>query len=127
MKKRVFRRWAEDPASLRDLLVARLGIDRKAAFELVAAGNVSVGSSPASDLPAAVGVGTKVTVQFSEQVVAPPTVVVFRDDDVAVVDKPPGLASQPEPSQRSDCLAASVTRDLGNGARVMQRRAIVAD
>jgi len=121
MKKRVFRRWAEDPASLRDLLVDRLGIDRKTAFDLVTAGNVSVGSSPVSDVHASVGIGTKVTVQLSAPVVAPPTVVVFRDDDVAVVDKPPGLASQPEPSQRTYCLTASVTRDLGAGARLMHR------
>jgi 23S rRNA pseudouridine1911/1915/1917 synthase len=121
MKKRVFRRWADDPASLRDLLVARLDITKEVAFELVRAGNVQVGTATASDFYAAVGVGTKVTVQLSAPIVAPPTVVVFRDDDLAVVDKPVGLASQPEPNQRANCLAASVTRDLGEGARVMHR------
>src|SRR6478752_1964658 len=69
MKKRVFRRWGDDPASLRDLLAARLALSQ----------------------------------------------------DVAIVDKPPGLPSQEEPGQRSYCLAVGVARDLGDGARLMHR------
>lgn len=121
MKKRVFRRWADDPASLRDLLVARLAIEKKEAVDLVATGNVSVGGAPASNPFASVGVGASVTIRLEVPLVAPPTVVIFRDEDVAVVDKPPGLPSQPEPSRRSYCLAAAAARDLGHRARVMHR------
>jgi 23S rRNA pseudouridine1911/1915/1917 synthase len=121
MKKRVFRRWGDDPASLCDLLVTRLGLTKEAAIELVEAGNVHVGSEPATHPLAHVDIGDKLTVQLAETLVAPLTVVVFRDEDVAVVDKPAGLPSQPEPSRRGYCVSAAVTRDLGAGARVMHR------
>jgi 23S rRNA pseudouridine1911/1915/1917 synthase len=121
MKKRVFRRWGDDPASLRDLLAARLALSREAAGELIDRGSVLVGSAPASDPHQAIAVGAKLTVLLGASVEPPPTVVVHRDQDVAIVDKPPGLPSQEEPGQRSYCLAVGVARDLGDGARLMHR------
>src|SRR4051812_28165356 len=121
MKKRVFRRWADDPVSLRELLVARLGITKEAADDLVAAGNVRLGDATVDHANVSVEIGDKLTVVLTMPMVAPPTQIVFRDEDVAVVDKPPGLPSQPEAGQRSYCLAAAVTRDLGGGARIMHR------
>jgi len=121
MTKRVFRRWADDPASLRDLLVARLGVTREAAVELVDRGSVFVGTEAARDPHHAIAIGAKLTVLLGTPVEPPPTVVVHRDLDVAVVDKPPGLPSQEEPGQRSYCLAVGVARDLGDGARLMHR------
>ena len=121
MKKRVFRRWGDDPASLRDLLVARLGVTREAAVELVDRGSVFVGTEAARDPHHAIAIGAKLTVLLGTAVEPPPTIVVHRDQDVAVVDKPPGLPSQEEPGQRSYCLAVGVARDLGEGARLMHR------
>ena len=46
---------------------------------------------------------------------------VHRDADLAVVDKPAGLPSQPEPSQEAFSLTEAVARDLGPEARVMHR------
>ena len=47
--------------------------------------------------------------------------IVHRDHDVAVVDKPAGLPSQAEPSQVAFSLTEAVTRELGREARVMHR------
>src|SRR5262245_55030137 len=121
MKKRVFRRWADDPESLVELLVARLGISKEAAVDLVEGGSVSANLEAVLNPRARVGVGVKLTVRLAAPVDPPPLVVVFRDDDVAVVDKPAGLPSQPEPGQRAYCLSVAATRDLGAGARVMHR------
>lgn len=121
MKKRVFRRWANDPASLHDLLVARLAVTPKEAAELVARGTVYVGHRRADDPLGEVHVGQQLTVHLSPPVDAPATVVVCRDGDLAIVDKPAGLPSQAEPAQRAFSLEAAATRDLGAEARLMHR------
>jgi 23S rRNA pseudouridine1911/1915/1917 synthase len=121
MKKRVFRRWANDPASLRDLLVARLDLSPSDAAALVARGNVYVGRARAHDVLGSVAVGDQLTVHLAPAAEAPPLVVVYRDDDLAIVDKPAGLPSQAEPAQRAFSLEAAVTRELGADARLMHR------
>src|SRR5436305_8042573 len=121
MKKRIFRRWANDPAPLRELLIARLDVTPAEASELVERGSVYVGSERAVDAHSKVGVGDKLTVHWSPAPAAPPIAVVYRDEDIAVVDKPPGLPSQPEPGQRSFSLDAAATRDFGADARLMHR------
>lgn len=121
MKKRVFRRWANDPASLRDLLVARLALTPKEAADLVARGSVYVGHHRADDPFAEVHVGQQLTVHSSPPVEAPPVVIIYRDEDLAIVDKPTGLPSQAEPAQRAFSLEAAATRDLGAEARLMHR------
>ena len=52
---------------------------------------------------------------------APPIVVVYRDEDLAIVDKPAGLPTQAETAQRAFSLEAAATRDLGADARLMHR------
>ncbi len=91
------------------------------AIDLVERGAVYVGTRRASDPASKVAVGDKLTVHVTPSADAPPIVVVYRDADLAVVDKPPGLPSQPEPGQRSFCLDAAAIRDLGAQARLMHR------
>jgi 23S rRNA pseudouridine1911/1915/1917 synthase len=121
MKKRVFRRWANDPAALRDLLVARLGLTPADAAALVARGSVYVGRARADQALTNVAVGDQLTVHLSLPSEVPPLVVVYRDDDLAIVDKPAGLPSQAEPGQRAFSLEAAAARDLGADARLMHR------
>src|SRR5437764_1426606 len=121
MKKRVFRRWANDPASLRDLLVERLGLTPVDAAALIARGSVYVGGARAEDALGSVAIGDQLTVHLSPGAEAPPLVVVYRDDDLAIVDKPAGLPSQAEPGQRAFSLEAAATGELGANARLMHR------
>ena len=121
MKKRVFRRWSHDPALLCDLLVARLGLTSDEALALVDRGGVYVDRERVTTPRRQVGVGDQLTVHLTPPAVAPPLVVVYRDDDLAVVDKPVGLPSQAEPGQSTFCLDAMALRDLGPEARLMHR------
>jgi len=121
MKKRVFRRWADDPPVLDRLVAARLDLERQDAAALIARGSVSVDGERVSEREAPVGVGQKITVHLGALAEAPPVVCVYRDADLAVVDKPAGLPSQPEPSQQAFALTAALTRDLGGFARAMHR------
>jgi 23S rRNA pseudouridine1911/1915/1917 synthase len=121
MKKRIFRRWANDPASLRDFLVARLDVSPADAAALVARGSVYVGRTRARDALCSIAVGGQVTVHLSPAAEAPPLVVVYRDEDLAIVDKPAGLPSQAEPGQRAFSVEAAATRELGADARLMHR------
>ena len=122
MKKRVFRRASDDPALLCDLLVARLSLTFEAALDLVDRGGVYVDSERVTAARRKIAVGEKLTVHVTPAtLVAPPIVVVYRDDDLAIVDKPTGLPSQAETGQRAYCLDAMATRDLGPEARLMHR------
>lgn len=121
MKKRILRRASNDPAQLRDLVVARLALSADEATDLIKRGSIYVGAQRRSDPLAHVAVGEKLTVHMTPSIVAPPIVVVYRDADLAVVDKPAGLPSQAEPGQHAFSLAAAVARDLGPDARLMHR------
>ncbi|HEX9102822.1 MAG TPA: RluA family pseudouridine synthase [Polyangia bacterium] len=121
MKKQVFRRSANDPAPLDRLLALRLGLPRADAVDLVVRGSVYVGSDRANDAAAEIPVGTKLTVHLTASSPTPPLVIVYRDDDLAVVDKPAGLPSQPERGQQAFSLDAAVARELGGEARPMHR------
>jgi 23S rRNA pseudouridine1911/1915/1917 synthase len=122
MKKRVFRRASNDPALVVDLLVARLGLTFDAAIDLVDRGGVYIGSERVTAPRRKVAVGERLTVHLTAAaVVAPPIVVVYRDADLAVVDKPAGLPSQAEKGQSAHCLDAMAKRDLGAAARLMHR------
>ncbi len=121
MKKQVFRRWANDPASLDRLLAARLGLAAADAVDLVERGGVYVGSDRATDPTAEVAVGARLTVHSTPSLPTPPLVVVHRDTDLAVVDKPAGLPAQAERGQHAFSLDAAVARELGREARTMHR------
>src|SRR5881394_12946 len=110
MKKRVLTRASGDPASLIELLAARLGVERQRAKAWIDAGSVYLGGVRVAN-SSPVAVGDRVTV-----FVTPPSVaatrpsVVHRDDWIAVLDKPAGLPSQDEISQHATTLK-TFTRD----------------
>src|SRR5690349_2567083 len=107
MKKRVFRRAANDPADLRQLIVVRLGLAEDQAADLMARGSVYVGDARTT-VSRKIDNAERVTVYLSPTVEAPPLVIVHRDADVAVIDKPPGLPSQAEPGQRAFSVEAAI-------------------
>jgi 23S rRNA pseudouridine1911/1915/1917 synthase len=121
MKKRVLSRAAHDPEPLIDLLCARLHVSPAEAHDLVDAGAVYVEGERVMQ-PRGIGVGQRLTV-FAEALpeAPPPLTIVHRDDWIAVVDKPPGLPSQPERSQRAHALDLQAQRTLGHTARMMHR------
>ena len=122
MKKRVLRRASDDPALLCELVAARLDLSFEAALDLVDRGSVYVDDVRVTASRHRVDVGEKVTVHLpAATTAAPPIVVVYRDEDLAIVDKPAGLPSQAEVRQRAYCLDAMATRDLGPDARLMHR------
>jgi 23S rRNA pseudouridine1911/1915/1917 synthase len=121
MKKRVFRRWANDPPELDKLVAARLDLAREEAVALIERGSVSIDGERALRHELLIEVGQKIAVHLGHVEAAPPLVFAYRDQDVAVVDKPAGLPSQAEPSQQAFALTAAVTRDLGGYARLMHR------
>ncbi|MCU1282245.1 MAG: ribosomal large subunit pseudouridine synthase [bacterium] len=122
MKKRVLRRASDDPALLCDLLVARLALTFEAALEIVDHGGVYIDGKRVTARRYKVAVGEQVTVHLMPATpVAPPIVVLHRDEDLAIVEKPAGLPSQAETGQRTYCLDAMATRDLGPEARLMHR------
>jgi 23S rRNA pseudouridine1911/1915/1917 synthase len=120
MKKRIFRRWANDPLDLRALLVARLGVTGEEAADLIAAGSVYVGQDRAV-ASSSVAAGAQITVHTVRAHPAPRLHVVHSDDDVAIIDKPAGLPSQAEPGQRAFSVEAAIERELGREARLMHR------
>jgi 23S rRNA pseudouridine1911/1915/1917 synthase len=87
-----------------DAALARLfGLSRAKAAELIADGSVLVNGRPAAKsdrVPAGewldVTLPPPVTVQSRPEPV-PGLVVVYEDDDIVVVDKPPGVAAHPTP------------------------------
>src|SRR5262249_9732341 len=120
MKKRIFRRWANDPADLRDVIAARIGLTADEASDLIVRGSVYVGHERTTE-SRKVAVGERLTVHLTPTPEAPPLVILHRDEDVVVIDKPAGLPSQAEPGQRAFSVEAAVARDLGRDARVMHR------
>lgn len=120
MHKRVLTRALGDPEAIAELVAARLQLAPTAAAERVAAGAVYVGGRRVGG-EARVAVGDKVTV-YLDRVAAPASFrVVYQDDWIAIVDKPAGLPSQAERSQRAATLEAEVQRTLGAAARLMHR------
>ena len=119
--KRVFRRWANDPAELDRLIEARLDMNRLDVRALIEAGNVTVDGKRVTDDTLHIRVGQSIGFHTEKPKQAPPVVCAYRDDDLAVVDKQAGLPSQPEPWQKAYALTEVVTRDLGSVARPMHR------
>jgi 23S rRNA pseudouridine1911/1915/1917 synthase len=120
MKKRIFRRWANDPVDLRDLIVARLGLTADEATDLIVRGSVYIGHERTTE-SRKVADGERLTIHLTLTLEAPPLAILHRDDDVAVIDKPAGLPSQAEPGQRAFSVEAAIARDLGRDARLMHR------
>ncbi|MDB4969137.1 MAG: rluA [Myxococcales bacterium] len=121
MNKRVLTRASGDPDSLVELLSARLGVDARQAKAWITAGSVYVGGKRIA-APCAVAIGDKLTV-FIAAPAAPTSVptIIHQDDWMAVLDKPPGMASQAEVRQRSAALDAFALRTFGPDARMLHR------
>jgi 23S rRNA pseudouridine1911/1915/1917 synthase len=86
-----------------DVALARLlGLSRAAAAALVEAGSVTVdGAEPVKSQRVSGGAWVEVTLPETRTAAEPQPVpglaVVYRDDDILVVDKPPGVAAHPSP------------------------------
>lgn len=120
MPKRVITRAIDDPEDLVDLVAARLALTTERARQLVECGSVYVDGERA-DSARPVAAGEKILVYTDANVVESDLVFVHRDDWIAVVDKPAGMATQPERSQRTGALEARVQQHIGGVARAMHR------
>src|SRR5256885_6620076 len=114
MKKRVLTRASGDPESLVELLATRLGVDHAQAKAWIDLGSVYIGGARVA-APSAVAIGERVTVFVTPPSSAAPNptivpTVVHRDEWIAVLDKPSGMASQGEVSQRAGSLEAFAQR-----------------
>jgi 23S rRNA pseudouridine1911/1915/1917 synthase len=121
MKKRVFTRAPQDPEPLDELLAARLAISDGDARAILRRGGVHVdGRRAVMTMPIAVGAKVVVFVDDRPAHDAELTIA-FRDDDVLIVDKPAGIASQAERANSEDALDARVQRLVGGDARLLHR------
>jgi RluA family pseudouridine synthase len=122
MQKRVFTRTPQDPESLDALMSTRLGLTVEESHQLITRGAVHVsGRRVLKNAAIAVGAKVIVFVDLRQTVVPPSLVIVFRDDWLAVVDKPAGIATQPERSSSEQALDTQVQRQLDPQARMMHR------
>jgi 23S rRNA pseudouridine1911/1915/1917 synthase len=121
MKKRVLTRAFGDPEPLDALLTIRCDVDADAARRWIGSGAVYVGTERVTE-SRRVPVGAKITVYLGgAQSTPPPLDVVHVDDWIAVVNKPAGMPSQAERSQRSGALDVLVQQAVGGAARLMHR------
>jgi 23S rRNA pseudouridine1911/1915/1917 synthase len=120
MAKRVLTRAPDDPASLVELLAARLSVEPAAARARIAAGSVYVAGRRAGE-STPVAVGAKVTVYLTVAAPPPPLRVAYEDDWLVVVDKAAGVPCQAERSQQAAALDAQVQRAFGSATRMMHR------
>jgi 23S rRNA pseudouridine1911/1915/1917 synthase len=122
MKKRVFTRAPQDPEWLDALLSLRLALGLEEAQQLVTRGAVHVSGRRLIENER-IAVGAKLIVFLDP--CAPATeaslTVAFQDQWLAIVDKPPGVATQAERSTSDQALDAQVQRQLGGEARMMHR------
>jgi 23S rRNA pseudouridine1911/1915/1917 synthase len=109
-----------DPRAIDAFVAARLLIDPERAQEWVRLGAVQVGGRRA-DLHTRLLTGMRVIIR---EPAAPeelePLAVIYRDDDLLVVDKPAGMLSQPSANEAASSLEARVQRELPE-ARLMHR------
>jgi RluA family pseudouridine synthase len=122
MQKRVFTRAPQDPEWLDALLSTRLSVGVEESQQLITRGAVHVGGRRVLENER-ITVGAKVIVfvDLRQAIVTAPLVIAFRDDWLVVVDKPAGIATQPERSSSEQALDAQVQRQLGHEARMMHR------
>jgi RluA family pseudouridine synthase len=120
MRKHVLRVAMGDPRAIVPFLVERLLIDDKQAAEWVKLGAVTVGGKRA-DAYTRLLTGMRVIVREpAAPVDDQPLEVVWRDDDMLVIDKPAGMLSQPSPGESASSLEARVQAEVPS-ARLMHR------
>lgn len=100
-------------------LAERLDLSRAAAAALAQAGSVLVDGRPAAKSTRLRG-GEHVTVEelppAPHEAAPPAPAVVWEDEHVLVVDKPPGLVVHPAPGHRGTTLVELLARDAPEGA-----------
>jgi RluA family pseudouridine synthase len=120
MRKHVLRVAMGDPRAIVPFLVERLLIDDKQAAEWVKLGAVTVGGKRA-DAYTRLLTGMRVIVREpAAPVDDQPLEVVWRDEDMLVIDKPAGMLSQPSSGEAASSLEARVQAEVPS-ARMMHR------
>jgi 23S rRNA pseudouridine1911/1915/1917 synthase len=121
MRKRVFIRAADDPESLTTMLVGRLSETTESVGQMLEAGSIYVDGERAT-VERRVSIGAKVIAFLEGALVEPnPLSIVHQDEWIIVVDKPAGMPSQAERSQRARALDAQVQRTVCASARLIHR------
>ncbi len=122
MSKRLFTAALGDPPALAALVAARLALPLEDAEARVTRGSVYVDGRRTTDPRASIALGSRVTVFDSPHPIAapPPVAVVFRDDWLLILEKPPGLPSQATRADSADALDA-LARAIAPAARPMHR------
>jgi 23S rRNA pseudouridine1911/1915/1917 synthase len=107
--------------TLADFLAQRLGLSPRAAADLVRAGAVYVGRKRVEQPEFVVDAGQRVAVhEVAEVAESTALSIVHRDDDVLVVDKPAGVASQATRESSAGALDRIVA-EMEPGARLLHR------
>jgi 23S rRNA pseudouridine1911/1915/1917 synthase len=95
-------------------LAAQLGVSRARAAALLQAGAVAIGGQPAGKSTRLHG-GERVTVEERSvpdpDHAPPPPAILWEDQHLLVVDKPPGLVVHPAPGHRGTTLVELLARD----------------
>ena len=115
-------RFEADRGRLDAVVAARMGITRAEAQRVIAAGGVLVdGSVRARSYRLAGGERVQVDLARAQGIPAegPPLALAYRDEHLAVVRKPAGLATHPTENRRSGTV---VNRLLGMGVPLAPRR-----
>jgi 23S rRNA pseudouridine1911/1915/1917 synthase len=121
MRKRVLTRALGDPESLVELVAARLEEPRPSIVRLLGDGAIHVdGKRATSDRK--LGTGAKIVIFLdgsSKQASA--FRVIYEDEAIIVVDKPAGMPSQAERSQRAGALDAQLQQAISPSTRLIHR------
>jgi 23S rRNA pseudouridine1911/1915/1917 synthase len=120
VKKRIVTVAVGDPLSLGAVLSTRLGLSPSAAGALVERGAVHVQGRRCVEPAAPLKPGARLTVYLSETPPPAELKVIYQDDWLLVVDKPPGVPSQATRGDAASALDAQVAR-LVPGARLIHR------
>jgi RluA family pseudouridine synthase len=119
MTKHVLRAAAGDPVPVDDFVAARLGVPLERAAAWVRLGAVTVGGRRAAP-SSRVAAGARVVVREPDAPAFADLPVVYRDDDLLVLDKPAGALSQPSPGVAAPSVEARIQAEHP-GARLAHR------
>jgi 23S rRNA pseudouridine1911/1915/1917 synthase len=107
-------------ARLDRVLAARLGeLSRSRLKTLILDGKVTVGAAPVRDPAYHVAPGDTITIDLPEAVAAEPTGekiplhIVYEDEDIIVIDKPPGLVVHPAAGHATGTLVNALIAHCG--------------
>lgn len=127
MKRRTL--TVEKPSRVEGIIRTALALTHSDAAALVARGAVYVDGRRAKDFSMRVAPGSTVMVVLEESGVpvsgppppAPPLVVLYEDEDLLAVDKPPGVTAQPTPGRVGESLLDMASAYLRKTAGLVHR------